>query len=100
MFDLQSAVTANNPSIFPFLTRINSLLSNAVLTCKAAVECQDKGPFSKSFQKKPEKIAPGRNSELQWRFKATSKAPGRKRKGKVFRYKNCLLIFSILLILF
>lgn len=79
--DLQSAVTVNNPSIYPFLTRINSLLSNALSTCKAA----ETMPISKSFQKQPDNIPPGKKMALQWRFKATSKTPGRKKKGKVLR---------------
>ena len=34
----------------------------------------------------PEEIAPGKKPEHQRRFKPTAKAPGRERKGMIFRY--------------
>ena len=35
--DLNDMVSAENTCIHPFLPHINSLLNNAILTCKAAV---------------------------------------------------------------
>lgn len=37
---------------------------------------------------KKENIAPGETKELQWRFKKTTKTPGRKKRGLVLRYTN------------
>ena len=83
MLALQSMVTPENEDVFPFLKHINSLLNNAVLTCKAATDCSAQPTVS--FKSEAEKIAPGKRPDHQWRFKPTSKPPGCKRKGMIFR---------------
>ena len=83
MKELQSVVTPENTAVLPFLKHVNSLLHNAILTCKAALsqnECA-----TESFKNEAENIAPGKKPDHQWRFKPTSKPPGRKRKGMIFR---------------
>ena len=84
--ELQSTVTSENTAVFPFLKHVNSLLHNAVLTCKAA-SSQNGGSTQPtiSFKSEAEDIAPEIRPEHQWRFKPTSKPPGHKCKGMIFR---------------
>ena len=80
--ELEATVTYENTAIYPYLTHINSLLHNAVLTCRAAAtecHCQAKIESEKEF------VAPGKKMEHQWRFKQTSRTPGRKKKGVILR---------------
>lgn len=82
MNQLEKSVTMENKEIHSYLPHINSLLHNAVLTC-TAVES------STSFTGdnfKSEQIAPNKKLEHQWRFKPTTAAPGRKKKGLIFRF--------------
>lgn len=79
ILELQKRVNSDNPDI---LDHVNALLHNAVLACKTAstaVSC-----IGESSQKK-EHINPGQNMEHQWRFVKTTKSPGRKKKGEVYR---------------
>ena len=81
MDQLEKAVTIENSAVHSYLPHINSLLHNAVLTC-AAVESTDSTP-AESFNSEP--IASNKNLEHQWRFKKTTEAPGRKKRGQIFR---------------
>ncbi len=78
--ELEQTVTRENTLVHPFLPHINSLLHNAVLTCRAASTDINQTAF------KGEKIAPGKKIEHQWCFKKTTNTPGRKKKGTVLRY--------------
>lgn len=79
MQELQDVIPKGDPSI---LDHINALLQNAVLACKAADAT--KADTIESFDTK-DTITPGQKMELQWRFKKTTKSPGRKKKGQIFR---------------
>ena len=78
MKELGEMVTFDNKPIHPILPHINSLLQNAILSCKVSLEKYE-GEFEK------ENIAPNQKLEHQWRFKQTSQPPGRKKKGHVLR---------------
>lgn len=79
ILELQKRVPGDDPAI---LDHINALLHNAVLACKAADVT--KAHTTESFESK-DNIKPGQKMELQWRFTKTTKSPGRKKKGQVFR---------------
>ena len=72
-------VTSQKEQLKPYLSHINSLLTNAILKCKAAIGKAPIKPIStpEPFSDK-ENIAPGKKSEHQWRFEKTTKKPGRK----------------------
>ena len=78
ILELQRQVPTEDPSV---LDHINALLHNAVLSCKAAKATT---ATATTFETK-EKINPGQKMELQWRFTKTTRSPGRKKKGQVFR---------------
>ena len=80
--ELQSTLTPTNKDVLPCLKHINSLLYNAALTCTAATQSTTS---QTAFKAEAENVAPGKKSEHQWRYHATSKAAGRKRKGLVVR---------------
>lgn len=84
--ELQSSVTYENAPVLDFLPHINALLERAVSVCKAA-KITERNDGGQPLIKK-EVIAPGEMKELQWRFKATAKPPGRKKGGLVLRYEN------------
>ena len=84
MGELKEQVTKNNEAVLPYLKHVNALLQQAVTTCKAALSTEL--PSHKQTLPVKESIAPGKNCELQWRFKQTSKTPGRKRAGLVLRF--------------
>ena len=79
-------VTSHKKQLKPYLGHINSLLTNAVLKCKAAIE---KAPVKPTGTPEPfankENIAPGKKSEHQWRFEKTTKTPGRKKSKHPLR---------------
>lgn len=81
--ELQSQVSLQNVAVLPYIKHINALLQQAVSTCKAA-EVTEQPSQSETLVIK-DTIPPGKNNELQWRFKQTSKTPGRKRTGLVLR---------------
>lgn len=81
--ELQAEVTTQNTVVLPYLKHINALLQQAVTTCKAAQKTEL--PSSKQVLAIKEVIPPGKNGEHQWRFKQTSKTPGRKKSGLIFR---------------
>ena len=69
-----------NTAVHPYLSHINSLLHNAVLTYKAAMSLD----YSDVVGFKGDNIAANKNLDHQRTFKKTTKTPGRKRKGLVF----------------
>lgn len=77
MKELEEIVTLDNKCIHSVLPHVNSLLQNAILTCKASDKPVE--DFAK------ENIAPNKKLEPQWQFQQTSRAPGRKKKGLVLR---------------
>ncbi len=81
--ELQEQVTLQNVAVLPYIKHINALLQQAVATCKAAEITEP--PSSKKVLVIKDNIPPGKNCELQWRFKQTTKTPGRKRTGLVLR---------------
>lgn len=85
MDELQSALQATNTAVFPFLQHINSLLYNAVLTCRATVQTTSQAI---AFKTQSEPIAPGKKAEHQWRYRATTKVAGRKRKGIILKHAS------------
>lgn len=80
MLELQRRIPMN--ADLSILDHVNSLLQNAILTCKAADATRIEA--IQSFETK-ENINPGQKMDLQWRFTKTTKSPGRK-KGHIFRY--------------
>ena len=80
---LEEIITIENTSIHSVLPHINSLLHNAVLSCRAAMSSVTCEAPPKPFE--GEMLPPNKSLEHQWRFKATSKAPGRKKSGLVLR---------------
>ena len=81
---LQMQVTPQNAAVLPYIEHINALLQKAVVTCKAAKKTEP--PSSQQVLLNKEFIAPGKNSDHQWRFKQTSKTPGRKRNGSTLKF--------------
>ena len=77
--ELESVLTEQNTAVHPYLKSINSLLYQAVMTTKAAVQEQVK-PYTVN-----DHIAPGKKNETQARFYSTSKKPGRKHKTNVLK---------------
>lgn len=79
--DLQSFVDNSRNQVIPYLNHINTLLQQAVSTCKAAVQTseqlQDLG--------EKENIPPQKSLEHQWRFMKTCKSPSRKKNGNILR---------------
>ena len=84
--ELHTTITHTNESVLPSLKRVNALLYNAVLACRPATSksTETRNPAG-AFKTKAEYVAPGQNSEHQWRFYPTTKAAGRKQKGIVLR---------------
>ena len=85
MEELEKTITFNNKYVHPVLPHINSLLHSAILACKAST-VENIVEFEK------ENIAPNQKMEHQWRFQKTSKQPGRKKHGQIFRLIQVLLI--------
>lgn len=75
-------MTPENIQVLPFLEHVNSMLHQALVACKAAVNPSIVGQL---FVQK-ENIAPGKSIEHQWRFKKTCKSPGRKKHGIILRH--------------
>ena len=86
MQELQCHVTPENTQVLPFLDHINSLLHQALVTCKATTQVKPSTVGHPLVQK--ENIAPGKSVEHQWRFKKTAKSPGRKKHGIVLRQEK------------
>ena len=84
MGELQEQVTQQNEAVLPYLKHINALLQQAVTTCKAALNTEP--PSHKRELPIKEFIAPGKNCNHQWRFRQTSKTPGRKKSGLILRF--------------
>ena len=76
MRTLEDTITAENTAVHPYLAHTNSLMHNAVLTCKAAMSLDS----SDVVGFKGDNIAANKNLDHQWTFKKTTKTPGRKRK--------------------
>ena len=81
--ELQQQVTPQNTGVLPYIKHINALLQQAVTTCKAAQNTDL--PSQKQSLPIKESIPPGKNCDHQWRFKQTSKTPGRKKNGLILR---------------
>jgi len=74
-----------NDEVKPCLEHINSLLNNAILKCKAAVDAATQSnsipqPFSNK-----ENIAPAKKPDHQWKFKKIAGSPGRKKVSRKLR---------------
>ena len=94
--ELQQMMSQNNEAVLQHLDHINSLLHNAVLTCKAAtISVTPDEPFEKQDQ-----FAPGQKLQHQWRFSQTTKTPGRKKRGTVLRYVPCQPNILLIIIMF
>ena len=80
-------VTSHKEQVKPYLNHINALLANAILKCKAAIGETSTKPTTipEPFSNK-QNIAPGKNSEHQWRFQKTARTPGRKKSACTLRY--------------
>ena len=76
-------MTPQNTGVLPYIKHINALLQQAVTTCKAAQNTDL--PSQKQSLPIKESIPPGKNCDHQWRFKQTSKTPGRKKNGLILR---------------
>ena len=76
---LGARLTEQNPSIHPYLKSINALLLKAELTAESAMS-DEVAQYLVN-----EVVAPGKKNEVQLRFHATTKKPGRKRKGNVLK---------------
>lgn len=74
-------MTPQNLAVLPYMKHINALIQQAVATCNAAEKADQPSPLPVK-----EVIPSGKNCELQWRFKQTTKAPGRKKMGLILRY--------------
>ena len=74
---LQKTITEGNTDLNSVIPHVNSLLRSAVSACDAAIELKENS--SLPFLNK-ESVAAGKKMELQPRFTATSKGPGRKNK--------------------
>ena len=83
MRELQTSVTHDNAAVFQYLPHINALLERALSVCRAAKDTDITGTLP---LERKENIAPGERKELQWRFQKTTKPPGRKKSGQIFRY--------------
>ena len=81
MTELLSFVSPTNTPVLDF---INIHLYDAVIACRAA-QTTELQTEAESFVVK-EKVQPGQKMEHQWRFKSTSKRPGRKSSGLVLKY--------------
>lgn len=79
-------VSSHKEQVKPYLKHINALLTNAILKCKAAIAetCTKPTAIPEPFSNK-QNIAPGTNSERQWRFQKTMKTPGRKKSSCTLR---------------
>ncbi len=84
--DLQFSVTHENAPVLELLPHINALLEHDMSVCRAAMNTENSDAGQPLVKK--ETIAPEEMKELQWRFKATSKPPGRNKGGLVLRYEN------------
>ncbi len=93
MRELQASITHENVPVLQYLPHINALLERAVTVCRVAEEETTTTSGIQALVKK-EKIAPGENKELQWRFRQTTKPPGRKKCGLVLRYFITILASS------
>ena len=83
--ELQKVVTLDNNPVLEHLDHINSLLHNALLTCRAAITVPAEQTKKKSLINK-EYIAPGQNLQHQHRsFPKTTQLSGRKRNGLVLK---------------
>ena len=81
-------VRARSPLKTQFSSHFLSMLIHYFTTCKAASsQNYDSTQPTISFRSEAGDIAPGKKKpEHQWRFKSTSKPPGRKHKGMICRY--------------
>ena len=95
MRELQEQVTLQNTAVLPYLKHINALLQQAVITCKAAQKTEP--PSSKQVLPIKEAIPPGKNFDHQWRFKQTTKTPGRKKAGLVLRFGSLVHVLHFIL---
>ena len=77
-------MTPQNAEVLPYIKHTNALLQQAVTTCKAAKNTEP--PSHKQVLPVKETIPPGKNCDHQWRFKQTSKTPGRKKSGLTLRF--------------
>lgn len=74
--ELRTLVTSDH--VKPCLEHINSLLTNAILKCKTAIDTLVTTSMPQPFSNK-ENIVPGKNTDHQWKFKKVATSPGRKK---------------------
>ena len=79
MKTLEDTITAENTAVHPYLSHINSLLHNAVLTCKAAMSLDS----SDVVGFKGDNIAANKNLDHQWTQK-DNKDTREEEKGLAF----------------
>lgn len=94
MRELQEQVTLQNVAVLPYIKHVNALLQQAVTTCKAAQKTEP--PSCKQVLAVKDTIPSGKNCELQWRFKQTTTAPGRKKTGLILRFAALCIIMRII----
>ena len=82
LVELNKELCDNHELSTPYLSHVNAHLQNAVLACRGAAGEIEEPPafFNKAF------VAPGKKSELQWRFSKSAGTPGQKRKGNTLQY--------------
>jgi len=72
-------------AVKPCLQHVNSLLTNVILKCKTTIGLADKSTSKPQPFSNREKIAPGKKSENQWKFKKVVGSPGRKKSSNRLR---------------
>jgi len=88
MQELQRTVNPYNTAILPYLPHINVLLLRTVTVCRVA----EKSTSQEQHLSVKDVIPPGKTIDHQWRFKQTSKTPGRKKNGLIFRCMHAMLL--------
>ena len=68
-----------NDEVKPCLENVNSLLTNAILKCKTAIEHAEKSTSMPQPFSNKENIPPAKKPDHQWKFKKVTGSPGRKK---------------------
>ena len=69
----------------PCLAHVNSLLTNAILKCRIAIENADKSSSMPQPFSNKENVAPAKKPDHQWKFKKVTGSPGRKKSSNKLR---------------
>ena len=81
--ELRTLIIADQ--VKPCLEHINSLLTNAILKCKTAIDSSVKSTSMPQPFSNKENIAPGKKADHQWKFKKVAGLPGRKKASNQLR---------------